>query len=102
MWHGGSVYCTLSGFLDFTLATLYPVILVLFAIVLYTRNFYRAPVDDLGLPMDEVDFDDVINGSQVHHGSRAPSVANSYRQQQQSYSRTPQKPPSISGSVDGR
>ncbi len=57
-WGGGQVWCSLAGFLDFTLAALYPLLLVVLAVTLYTRNYFPPGLpedefdDPLGLPVD--------------------------------------------------
>lgn len=39
IWGGGQIWCQMAGFFDFTLATAYPLILLAFAVTLYTRRY---------------------------------------------------------------
>ena len=94
VWNSGQIWCSMAGFFDFTLATMYPLILLAFAIILYTRA-YHPPNDQLDLPMGDIDpLEGPEPGGVLHTSSRAPSVANSYT------GRT-SKPPSIIGSENG-
>ena len=116
MWSGGMIWCKTAGFLDFALAFEYPLLLLAIAFILYTRR--HGPPEGLDLPMggmDEVDqFNDAHEqsmplgggGQQHRQGSRPPSVANSFSTPQHngerpSFFKTPPKPPSVVGSVDG-
>lgn len=96
-WSGGQAWCSIAGFLDFTLATAYPLILVILAITLFTRSYVPAPLPPLDFDVLP-DPDGPLNGT---HGpgsqmggpnatsSRAPSVVISY------------KSPSVVGSETG-
>jgi len=65
-WTMGSFWCSTSGLLDFTLATAYPLILIIFGVTLYTRAVIPIdPVEAAGLPMEQADpMDRVINSNQ--------------------------------------
>ncbi len=96
VWGGGPIWCSIAGFVDYALALEYPLLLLALAIILYTRR-YDVP-EGFDVPMDEVDQLNGLNQTQQsmqHHGSRPPSVANSFA--------TPHHPkaPSVVGSVDG-
>ncbi len=68
-WGGGQVWCSAAGFLDFTLAAMYPAVLVVLAVTLYTRNYFPPELpedefdDPLDLPMDPL-------GGTMHTSSR--------------------------------
>jgi hypothetical protein len=104
-FEGGEILCKFTGFLDFFLAAEYPIILVVFSIILYTRKYPKLEEGNFDLPMDEFNPEPAIMTSQYgppeHNGyrasSRAHSVASSYRAPQY----LPNKPPSVIGSGYG-
>ena len=114
MWSGGMIWCKAAGFLDFALAFEYPLLLLAIAFILYTRR--HGPPEGLDLPMGGIDEVDQFEQSmplgggppsqQQRQNSRPPSVANSFSTPQNngerpSFFKTPPKPPSVVGSVDG-
>ena len=83
--------CKFTAFLDFTMATEYPMILIVFAIILYTRKFPKLEDTLDQLPMDEMINHDGINSSRhsdYRNGSRPPSAYQG-------------RPPSVQGSRHG-
>lgn len=93
---GGHILCSVTAFLDFTLATEYALILIVFSIILYTRKFPKIEDTLDHLPMEEmihhsppasISYPDRSNSRQMNasrQGSRAPSVNGS-------------RPPSVNG-----
>ena len=81
----GEFMCKFTSFLDFTMATEYPLILIVFAIILYTRKFPK--LEDT---LDQFPMDEMINrhspqpplnysrqSGQIRNGSRPPSIQGS-------------------------
>ena len=68
---GGAFWCSSAGFLDFMLGFEYPLLLIAFGLILYTRRFGPPPQEQMvfdDFPMDEVDqHGSIIN---AHNGSR--------------------------------
>jgi len=103
-FEGDEILCKFAGFLDFFLAAEYPIILIVFAVILYTRKYPKLEEGNFDLPMDE--YNEPIPAIPSHYGhesnsyrppSRPHSNASSYRVQQY----PPSKPPSVIGSVNG-
>ena len=98
---GGEILCQITAFFDFTLASEYAILLITFAIILYTRKFPK--LEDT---LDELPMEAMVN--QMSPGP--PPSALSYQQHQQQPRRTPSRQsearngsraPSVVGSVDG-
>ena len=88
-FNAGQFMCYFTSFLDHTLAAAYPLLLIVFAIILYTRKFPKNSDDpsyEDQFPMDEMNQSmNYRNGSRPPsvtvarpaHGSRPPSVQGS-------------------------
>ena len=114
---GGQILCRITAFFDYTLATEYALLLIVMAVVLYTRKFpkFEDTLDDLPMqnqmnysqppsvsyPPSHRQPHSRQSGSRppsVQNGSRPPSVQNGSRPPSaQNYSR----PPSVTGSRTG-
>ena len=103
-FEGDEILCKFAGFLDFFLAAEYPIILIVLAVILYTRKYPKLEEGNFDLPMDE--YNEPPPAIPSHYGhesnsyrppSRPHSNASSYRVQQY----PPSKPPSVIGSVNG-
>ncbi len=102
-FEGDEIFCKFTGFLDFFLAAEYPIILIVLAVILYTRKYPKLEEGNFDLPMDEYNEHPVAIPSHYSHEShnyrppmRPQSNASSHRIQQY----PPSKPPSIIGSVN--
>ena len=87
----GDIMCKFTAFLDFTMATEYPMILIVFAIILLTRKFPKLEDTLDQLPMNEMIHHDGMNSSRhsdYRNGSRPPSAYQG-------------RPPSVQGSRHG-
>jgi len=114
---GGQILCRITAFFDFTLATEYALLLIVMAVVLYTRKFpkFEDTLDDLPM-QNQMNYSQPPSVSYPpshrqpqsrQSGSRPPSVQNGSRPPSvQNFSRPPSaqngsRPPSVTGSRAG-
>ena len=103
----GEIMCKIASFFDYALAAQYALILVIFAVILYTRKFPKFedtldPVEDLMVTHMQRPPSHMSNSSH----NRPPShMSNSYNQPRRTPSRQSSqngsRAPSVVGSVDG-
>ena len=103
----GEIMCKITSFFDYALAAQYALILVIFAVILYTRKFPKFedtldPIEDLMATQMQRPPSHMSNSSH----NRPPShMSNSYNQPRRTPSRQSSqngsRAPSVVGSVDG-
>ena len=103
-FNAGQFMCYFTSFLDHTLAAEYPLLLIVFGIILYTRKFPK--ISDGGAAglsyEDQFPMDEMMNQSNYRNGSRPPSVtvarpAHGSRPPSVQGSRQGSRPPSVQG-----